>query len=168
MNGCQNAVMNVSRLLQRLAIRLDKREIDFRNFEKVMQVIKVHKGTHRGKAVLRLEFPRDLSAESKIRSIKQTRWSRTMNCWYLPNYKSSLLKMRQMFGETLEICFEDHGLIILNEKQVSAIEKFKSWLNSKRYSENTIKTYTDALKVVLYFFKEKTMEEINNEDYYTL
>jgi integrase/recombinase XerD len=41
---------------------------------------------------------------------------------------------------------------------------FKKWLRSKRYSENTLKTYSDAIKTFLYYFKHKTIEEIDNQD----
>ncbi len=49
-------------------------------------------------------------------------------------------------------------------KFISDIEKFKSWLQSKRYSENTIKTYIEALKVFIDFNDEKELNKICNED----
>jgi len=44
------------------------------------------------------------------------------------------------------------------------IEVFTQWLRSRRYSENTIKTYTDAIRVFLSFFPHKKIEEIDNND----
>lgn len=44
------------------------------------------------------------------------------------------------------------------------IARFKQWLRSKRYSENTINTYSDALKSFLVFYKEKNVRDITNED----
>jgi integrase/recombinase XerD len=44
------------------------------------------------------------------------------------------------------------------------IEKFKQWLQSKRYSDNTIKTYAEALKSFLTFFNNKSILEITNDD----
>ena len=43
-------------------------------------------------------------------------------------------------------------------------EKFKQWLRSKRYSESTITTYSEALKSFLVFYREKALIEINNDD----
>src|SRR5690606_35002647 len=43
-------------------------------------------------------------------------------------------------------------------------EAFVYWLRSKRYSENTIKTYSDALRVFLKFFRSKPINEIGNDD----
>nr|WP_262987290.1 site-specific integrase [Flavobacterium xueshanense] len=44
------------------------------------------------------------------------------------------------------------------------MEKFKQWMRSKRYSESTISTYSEALKSFLFFYREKPVVEINNED----
>ena len=47
------------------------------------------------------------------------------------------------------------------------IEKFKHWMQSKRYSENSIKTYLDALTTFLKFFYKKDIESITSEDVIT-
>jgi integrase/recombinase XerD len=51
-----------------------------------------------------------------------------------------------------------------SEEGIIQIEKFKQWLLSKRYSPSTIKTYSEALKSFLIFFREKPIGEITNED----
>lgn len=50
-------------------------------------------------------------------------------------------------------------------KFISDIEKFKRWLQSKRYSENTIKTYIEALKVFIDFNDANVLNEISNDDF---
>lgn len=52
-----------------------------------------------------------------------------------------------------------------HNKFVSEIETFKRWLQSKRYSENTINTYVEALKVFLDFNDGKGLNEISNNDF---
>src|SRR5690554_481066 len=47
---------------------------------------------------------------------------------------------------------------------ITNIETFTHWLKSKRYSENTIKTYTECISVFFQFFKSKKTEEILNKD----
>ncbi|MFM7473418.1 MAG: phage integrase N-terminal SAM-like domain-containing protein, partial [Crocinitomicaceae bacterium] len=37
-------------------------------------------------------------------------------------------------------------------------------MNYRRYSQNTIKTYSDALDVFFRFFQNKTIESLNKED----
>jgi len=47
---------------------------------------------------------------------------------------------------------------------IQQIEQFKQWMRSKRYSESTIVTYTESLKVFLNFYKNKPITEITNQD----
>ncbi|HEX8014424.1 MAG TPA: site-specific integrase [Flavobacterium sp.] len=44
-----------------------------------------------------------------------------------------------------------------------AVQKFSYWLASRRYSTNTVKTYTEALKSFLVFHRELPVSEITNE-----
>ncbi|WP_394345456.1 phage integrase N-terminal SAM-like domain-containing protein [Flavobacterium weaverense] len=44
------------------------------------------------------------------------------------------------------------------------MEKFRQWLRSKRYSQSTVVTYSEALKSFLVFYKEKPIADITNED----
>lgn len=54
--------------------------------------------------------------------------------------------------------------IVLSEHNLQKIEQFKRWLSSKRYSANTIKTYSDALHTFLKYYHHKPIEQISNED----
>ena len=53
---------------------------------------------------------------------------------------------------------------MLDDVKRAEVLKFKYWLKQKRYSENTIKTYIDALIIFFYFYKEKPIHKINNKD----
>ncbi|MFM8490715.1 MAG: site-specific tyrosine recombinase/integron integrase [Candidatus Methylopumilus sp.] len=50
----------------------------------------------------------------------------------------------------------------MNTKQ--HILSFKNYLNYRRYSQNTIKTYADALEVFFRFYKDQAPESLNVED----
>jgi integrase/recombinase XerD len=41
---------------------------------------------------------------------------------------------------------------------------FKNYMNYRRYSQNTIKTYSDALEVFFRFFQNKAIEDLTKED----
>jgi integrase/recombinase XerD len=41
---------------------------------------------------------------------------------------------------------------------------FINWMRSRRYSESTIGTYSDALKTFLRFYEDKDVSEISNDD----
>lgn len=42
---------------------------------------------------------------------------------------------------------------------------FEAWLKSRRYSDRTIKIYTEAIKVFFNYFKEKNPEKISDSDF---
>ncbi len=44
------------------------------------------------------------------------------------------------------------------------IMRFSYWLKNRRYSESTIKTYTDALRIFFNYFSHKRILDISNED----
>jgi integrase/recombinase XerD len=56
------------------------------------------------------------------------------------------------------------GTSLPSEEGQQAIEAFKRFLKSKRYSESMIKTYSDALRSFLVFYNPKPLVEIFNDD----
>jgi integrase/recombinase XerD len=44
------------------------------------------------------------------------------------------------------------------------IKQFQYWMQSRRYSQNTVHTYSDAIRSFLKFFRHKVLEEITNND----
>jgi integrase/recombinase XerD len=53
---------------------------------------------------------------------------------------------------------------ILSEHTQQNIEQFARWMRSKRYSRNTEKVYTDAIRVFLMFVSDKALHDICNDD----
>ncbi|GGF23417.1 tyrosine-type recombinase/integrase [Flavobacterium limi] len=54
-------------------------------------------------------------------------------------------------------------LSLPSKEGILAIQKFSNWLTSRRYSPNTVKTYTEALKSFLVFHRELLVSEITND-----
>lgn len=52
----------------------------------------------------------------------------------------------------------------LDTAKQHSVEIYIRYLKSKRYSENTIKTYSEAIQLFLRYFHSKSIEEISNED----
>ena len=52
----------------------------------------------------------------------------------------------------------------MERKNENQIAYFKAWLESRRYSNSTIKTYTEALMVFLNHYPDKHPSEISNSD----
>ena len=90
----------------------------------------------------------------RIKKLDGARWSQSKKVWHLPDtpenrerFKISVVQQQIPSAE---------GIIHL--------EKFEQWLQSKRYSTNTIKTYKEALKSFLVFYHQKELNTITNED----
>ncbi|MBI2271773.1 MAG: site-specific integrase [Bacteroidetes bacterium] len=143
-----------------------------------MTTIKLDKVKHKGKEVLLLKFPYNFELQTIAKRLPDARWSKTHKAWYTPYSVETLHEVKKLFTGKAAI---DAG--ILKERLAFAktappdikeypftdearnkIEKFKSWMRSKRYSESTIGTYSDALKTFLKFYSNKTISEITNED----
>ena len=51
-----------------------------------------------------------------------------------------------------------------SQEGAAQLEVFEKWLRSKRYSANTIKTYSEALKSFFVFYRGKSIREMDNDD----
>jgi integrase/recombinase XerD len=91
---------------------------------------------------------------SRIKTIEGAQWSQQNKVWHLPDTEEN----RKRF----KIAPSSNNL--LSEEGIAQIEKFKHWLRSKRYSESTLKTYSEALKSFLIFCNTKAIKDINNDD----
>lgn len=99
-------------------------------------------------------FEKNADLIARIKTIAGSRWSQSLRLWHLPDTEENRLRFK----------LPPHSQSIPNEEGIEAIEKFKQWLLSKRYSDSTIKTYSEALKSFLVFYREKPITEITNED----
>lgn len=133
---------------------------------------------HKGKQVLLLKFPYDNKLISITKQLSNAAWSKTYNAWYTVYSIEILHQVKKLFAD---IAIIDAGILKeklakiknappnlkefnLSEEINDRIEKFKSWMRSRRYSDNTIGTYTDALKSFLKFYRNKPLIEITNDD----
>jgi integrase/recombinase XerD len=151
-----------------------------------MKQLILEKAVHHENSVLCIRFERDAQVEAAVKKLPGCRWSRTMRCWYIKNIPDNfraVVKTLRPFG------YVDFSAVVGKMKPVPKefktqpdkppqtkkpeqlsqahriqVEKFKDYLQSKRYSNNTIKTYTDALKTFFRFYKVKVTAHITNED----
>ena len=108
--------------------------------------------THRGESRIAIDFTRTPERIARIKLLEGSRWSATKGLWHLPD------------TEAYRLQFQLPPKIILNETHSEKITMFAHWLRSRRYSENTVKTYTEALRSFLLFYNEKAVSDINDQD----
>jgi integrase/recombinase XerD len=109
-----------------------------------------HKGTPR----IAIFFEKDATLISRIKTFEDALWSASERYWHLPDTDKNRLHFKLPLAITL----------LPNAEGIASIETFKRYLLSKRYSPNTIKTYSEALKSFLTFCNTKAIKEISNED----
>jgi integrase/recombinase XerD len=114
-----------------------------------------------------------------IKSLSYSQWNRDEYRWELPNYSHHLPKIRQYFGNRLfenKIGESEPIKFVSEEKRVpvraprtpdyviSYIDRYKKWMEYKRYSESSIRSYTKSMRVVLSFLSPQKPEEITEKD----
>jgi integrase/recombinase XerD len=152
-----------------------------------LPTIKLQLAHHRDVEVVQLHFLKNYTLSNLLRSKKNMCWSKTMGCWYLPNSNTLKQELFELLSGHALLDYENwvapniashaekpnaltltkqvnNSLPLMNEEGIKKIEQFTHWLKSKRYSDNTIATYTDALKTFLRFYANKAVCEITNND----
>lgn len=109
---------------------------------------------HRGKSRIAVLFDKDIQLIARIKQLEDARWSSSKKYWHLPDNKENRARFKITTTEKN----------LLDPKTSAEISKFSNWLRSRRYSDNTIKTYCEALKSFLIFFDDKMPEAITNDD----
>ncbi len=116
---------------------------------------------HRGLKRITLHFVYKTEWITLVRTLSGATWSYTLKCWLVDDTETN----REWCGMPSIIPYitpkSSHDFA---PGAIDYIEQFTRWMRSKRYSENTIKTYTDAIKTFLKYFNQKPVEQINNKD----
>jgi len=110
---------------------------------------------HNQKSRIAVQYENKPELVARFRKLTDAKWSATLKVWHLPDTKENRIRFN------LEaLVLKPHVAL----DKIEQIESFKKYLNTKRYSPNTIKTYTEALQVFLTFFNDKEVSKINNQD----
>jgi integrase/recombinase XerD len=121
---------------------------------------------HKNESRIAVQFPINNELNQRFKMIDGARWSRTLKVWHLPDNLENRIKFH--IPQTEQKTINTNNKIIpsqpIDVQLAEHITKFKRWLFSKRYSPNTIKTYSEALAVFLNYYKEKSVNDITNND----
>jgi integrase/recombinase XerD len=97
---------------------------------------------HRKEPRIAVIFPFDRDAIDRIKKLEGVRWSATLGIWHLPD------------TDAYRAQFKIAPRFVQNTNHTLKIEEFKRWLASKRYAQNTIKTYVEGLSSFLNYYNE--------------
>ena len=109
---------------------------------------------HKGAFRIGIIFEKNTELIARIKTVDGSRWSQSIGVWHIPDTEENRIRFKIPL----------HHQTVPSEEGIASIEKFKQWLLSKRYSSSTIKTYSEALKSFLIYYREKPITEITNED----
>jgi integrase/recombinase XerD len=149
----------------------------------------VHKGMDR----ITLKFPYDDLLIKIVRGFPDARWSQQMGCWHIENGSDmisvllkafygkanvdySALKLKhaerinakrenglpKIAGKIKDIT--DTDLSPINDTARADIENFRRWMESHRYPETTVTTYTGMVSTFLRFIAPKRATECTSDD----
>ena len=103
---------------------------------------------HKGNKRITVYFENTPELDGRIKKLRDVRWSSTLKCWHLPDNQENRKRFK----------------IDCHAEESEDIKGFIQWLRSKRYSESSVKTYTNAIKSFLRFYENKAIGEISNSD----
>lgn len=128
-----------------------------------------------------LKMPKDETDIQFIRTFKFVRWDKAQFRWVIPNYGKNLDLIKNYFNTRVtrienRLLEKTKSILIvvphetesdlpqIDSGSLQEIERFKQWMEHKRYSDSTVKTYMQAITVFLRFIKPKMSAEATNED----
>jgi integrase/recombinase XerD len=139
-----------------------------------MKFITLELVLHSGMRRIKVKFDYNFELIRKIKSIQEAKWSNNSRYWHLPYAAESLKEIRRIGSELgfiiqgmdrLEEEKQERRIIReLSPEKESAVDLFRRFLHTQRYSERTVVTYIEAIKTFLSYLKSKRFEEITNMD----
>ena len=125
-------------------------------------------------------FPFNRNIYTLFSSLKNSTWDSFEKAWVIDEAAFPLENILAHFKDKAGFIFQEkslesveykksllrpiHFLEPLDELKKQAIQNFIRYLNSKRYSSNTIKVYSDSMSTFLRYFSMKDITDISNDD----
>ena len=143
-----------------------------------MKTVQLLPWRYRGKAQIKITFDYDVELINLVRQVEGRIWSNRFRCWYTAYSPEKIKRIKSIFtGKAiLDLSsFEDpetksfiplsgfYKFQLSNEDQ-NKINQFSRWLRQKRYSDNTVDTYTALIRAFIIFFRKRNLKDITNED----
>jgi len=147
-------------------------------------VITLKSVTYQGEKRIAAEFDYNPEFIGLLKMIPGCSWSRSLRAWHMPDTKESLDYLFGSFRGKAWLDLESlkrsrheaseqarptrvNPKVSLPELSAEAsgkLNRFSDWLHSRRYSDNTIRIYTDSLRTFLRYYSDKSTGDITNDD----
>src|SRR5512133_3560764 len=123
-----------------------------------------------GRRRVLLIFRYDKDIVFKLKMVRGCLWSNELVAWHLPWEENYQERLEKLMGADIRIIgFERLGAILPHHSTqkdlvLKALKEFIRHMITKRYSESSIRSYTEHIRNLFDFFPHKTPNEISNED----
>jgi len=122
----------------------------------------------KGKPVIQVGFVYDPEIIKKIKTVPGAVWRPGERKWLVPDSVGILQELQKLFSEyKIEITGRSHikKSEERREQQIALwLDQLRRYMRSKRYGENTIKTYTEGIKIFMRFLEGKIPAEVTLDD----
>ncbi len=143
--------------------------------------LKMKPGEHNKQKVVFLLFNKDQQLTQTVKSLGVSYWSATKQSWYIPKddfvlglvfnalhkyafLDYSALRSDQEIHNEVKVTKQARPKNELSPEHLKLIKDFDLWMQHKRYSPSTIKSYTDSVKSFLGHSGSKKLSEFCNDD----
>lgn len=145
--------------------------------------IKLTKVVYKGEKRILLSYPYSATLNELAKKLNGAQWSHRLKCFHVADDEQTMNTILIQFKGIASFDTKDiHEEIIqdpvskksksghppkktqLPEEVRNKIHQFTYWMRSRRYSENTIEAYRDALIIFLHFYVHKPLAGIDNDD----
>lgn len=151
----------------------------------MMEKVTLEKINHKGEERIAVRFAKNQNLHTLIRKVNGALWSATKKTWHIPYSNQAYKKLKDLFKDNAEITLVNPITKALQSKEISVIQrgeitrhiklkitpdkqksvnKFKAYLQNRRYSERTIEHYCAISEAFLAFTGAKPITDITNED----
>lgn len=100
---------------------------------------------HNNQKRIALRFPPNYTWTKLVKTFAGSRWSATMRAWHIADNDTHRQLLALPIVNTNKSAIKNN--VVLTGETQRSLTLFVDWLKVKRYSENTITSYTKALLV---------------------
>lgn len=143
-----------------------------------LPVITLSKTFHRGHNQILISFERNFFLKTLVKQLPNPKWSATLKSWYIPNNPKNLkhiyatfkghahIDSSLLFGKraTKKTVFPNKRNRDLTKGNKALLNSFYVYLRGKRYSKNTILTYSFFVADFIEFNNNKPLKDLTIKD----
>lgn len=123
-------------------------------------------------AFIRVQFTYHAKLIAQVKQIEGARWNPSYRGWLFEVGEDKLRQITEHLSN-YTLVHSEEAVKALHERSAAANaaqlyakekQRFIAWMRSKRYSDNTLRVYSDALDSFLRFSSGKALSELQQED----